>query len=563
MSAPRVAPGTIIAGKYQVRNCIGHSGSAATYLAMSADGREVVLKMFDPAIRQRADIMGDIERTYAATNALPHDVAVPLLDAGYDTATLAPFSVSERILLPSLPQLVAQRPLSPEDAARLLELLAHLLDQAHARGFCHHALKPANIFVGFAQGQGVRVTDFGAGLARSAVPSQEGYALDMPWVSPEQVQGAPATVAADVFGAALVVFYALTGASYFRSCHGTLDVAAWQHELMGPRVPASVRAKELGIHLPPALDAVLGRALAVDPAGRYRSVGEFATLFEATVSAGGEAQATLVVPASALGLAVGAPPPSTPSPAAGQVPLRAPAPVAAPLVASTLLSAQPQIFPYGQPLPEAAAEGSLGETAAGRSVGSRNPPRRGGTKQLVPILVGLAVLLLLGGAAAAWVVMGKKGDSGASRGASTKPSADAVSSASATTAVPPASSVEAPPPAASEAAPTPSGSAAEVDAGPAAPEARFVCDPECDEIKCDDKPTELGKPVVLTPGKHVIVASKAGYLSVREVMTVKPGEAIEKQFKLFPKPAAPTSSGTAPATGSGKQPCGGFLKRCK
>ena len=75
MSAPQLAPGTVVAQKYQLGACLGFAGSSATYQAVGSDGREVVLKLFDPGIRQRADIMAALEQTYAATNALPQDVA--------------------------------------------------------------------------------------------------------------------------------------------------------------------------------------------------------------------------------------------------------------------------------------------------------------------------------------------------------------------------------------------------------------------------------------------------------------------------------------------------------
>jgi len=168
MTAPQLAPGTVVAQKYRLGACLGYSGSAAAYQAASAEGREVVLKIFDPAIRQRADIMQAIEQTYAATNALPQDVAVPLLDAGYDAGTGAPFSVSERIPFPSLLAICAQRALSPDEASNVLAVLAQVLDRAHARQLFHHAIKPTNVFVGFAQGHGVRITDFGASLPRTA-----------------------------------------------------------------------------------------------------------------------------------------------------------------------------------------------------------------------------------------------------------------------------------------------------------------------------------------------------------------------------------------------------------
>ncbi len=126
-------------------------------------------------------------------------------------------------------------------------------------------------------------------------------------------------------------------------------------------------------------------------------------------------------------------------------------------------------------------------------------------------------------------------------------------------------------------APADTGSAAPADTGSAAPsaapdaptESTLACDPDCDEIKVDDKAIELGKPVVLEPGKHVLIASKSGYLTVRETVTVKAGQKVERTFKLREKPAAPGNSSPCglikpPAqAGAGPGPMGETCKPCK
>jgi hypothetical protein len=584
MTAPQLAPGTVVAQKYRLGACLGYSGSSATYQATSAEGRDVVLKIFDPAIRQRADIMAAIEQTYAATNALPHDVVVPLLDAGYDAATGAPFSVSERIPFPSLAQIAAQRPLSPDEVTNVLAVIAQLLDRAHARQLFHHALKPTNIFVGFAQGYGVRVTDFGAGLSRTAVPTQEGYALAAPWLAPEQVQAAaPAGAGADVFAAALIAFYALTGRPYWRSCQGELNLAGWQQEVLGARVPASARARELGALLNNSFDTALAAGLAVDPAQRYRTVGELAAAIDGVVSARApESQATMAFPTGApSGPGTYPPAPGAPgiAPASGPPPgmgsLRqatyeglgvaspgaqaSPYPQAAPYPASPgpypgsqamppaampqpsmPQIAAPAVDPGGYPgpyvsnqAPPAGAQANLGETAAGRPIDPAIHQRRKSTSKLVPILVALTAVVLLGGGVVAFFVLGKKPpiDPRPAASASALPSASApapepTASASAVPSAEPSAVPSAEPSAAPTAEPAPGA------------EVTLACDPECDEIKVDDKPIELGKPLTLTPGKHQVTGKKEGFLSVKETITVKDGSPLEKTFKLKEKPVA-------------------------
>ena len=557
MSAPQLPAGTVIANKYSVVALLGYGGSSATYAAVGADGREVALKVFDPAIRQRADIMAAIEQTYAGTNALPADVAVPLLDAGYDAATGAPFSVTERIAFPSLAQLAAQRPLSPDEVGTLLAYLARALDAAHARQLFHHALKPTNIFVGFGQGQGVRITDFGAGLPRAAVPTQEGYAIAAPWLAPEQVSGGVAAAGSDVFSVALVAFYALTGRCYWRSCQGPPDLNGWQRELQSPRTPPSARARELGATLSVGFDGIIGASLSVDPAQRFRSVGELAGAFESLVATKGpETAATMAFPGIALGLGGGDYPPP-PQPLAGHGHPQGhpqghpPQQIIPPATAPTPLSQQPTLHaahaqqqqqpPQQSPggyMPMQGQPSSPGLDPARRPTMEIGQQRRPASSKLAPILVGLVALVLVVGGVGAWIVMGRK----------TTPETVIVpvtSASAVVSAAPPASAVEVP-----SAAPTTE------PAAPTGEEIALSCDPGCDEIKIDDKPIDLDKPIFVAAGKHTFVASKAEFKTVTETDTIVAGKKFEKQFKLVAaKPTGPVSTPTVV-----KPKCSRFIK---
>lgn len=543
MSAPQLPAGTVIANKYSVVALLGYGGSSATYAAVGADGREVALKVFDPAIRQRADIMAAIEQTYAGTNALPADVAVPLLDAGYDAATGAPFSVTERIALPSLAQLAAQRPMSPEEVGTLLAYLARALDAAHARQLFHHALKPTNIFVGFAQGQGVRITDFGAGLPRAAVPTQEGYAIAAPWLAPEQVTGGVAGVGSDVFSLALVAFYALTGRCYWRSCQGAPDLNAWQRELQAPRTPPSARARELGAVLSTGLDGLLGASLSVDPAQRFRSVGELAGAFESLVATKGpETAATMAFPGMALGLGGDYPPPPQPLAGHGQpqqvIPAAsAPTPLAqqATLHSGHASAQQPQGPGGYAPMPGQPSSPAIEH--ARRPTMEMGQLRRPASSKLAPVLVGLVALVLVIGGVGAWIVLGRK----------TGPESIIIPVSSASVAVadsaaPTTSAAEAP-----SAVPTTE------PAAPAGEEVTLTCDPACDDIKVDDAAIELDKPLRLAAGKHTVVATKADFKPVTETITVVAGEKLEKQWKLVARVSGPAPTVVKPK-------CSRFIK---
>ncbi len=294
MSAPRLTAGGVIGGKYSVRNILGDGGAVITYHCTSQQGQEVAVKLYDPAVASHTTVMKSLEQAYAATNALPANSAAPIIDAGYDQPTLAPYSVTEMLRLPSL--LSQHRRLAPEEVVALLKGLARSLDLAHVRQVVHGAIKPTNVFVG-PQSNPVVVTDFAANLAKAAVPTQEGFVTSAPWIAPEQAQSGAITPSADVFSAGLLCFFALTGCSYWRSCQGqSFELAGWQEELRSPRTPASQRAAELGVPLSPTLDIVLWKALSNDPNDRYKSIGEFATLMEDSMRAQVGNAATMALP---------------------------------------------------------------------------------------------------------------------------------------------------------------------------------------------------------------------------------------------------------------------------
>ena len=278
MTAPQLAPGQVIAGKYSIRSQLGYGGATATYAAVLAPGREVVARLLSPQLAQRGDVLASLQQAGAFTNSLPADTTAHILESGFDPQTGAPFTVTELVALPSLAQAAKSRPLPVADVVLVLHAIARAVDAAHAQRIAHGGLKPQNVFVGSPPQKSVRVVDFGMALVRGALPTPEGRSNAAPWMAPEQWQGAPPIPASDVFSAGLVAFFAATGKPYWRSSQGpaATDLTELQKELAGARVPASARARELGASLSVGFDAVLGRALAANPAERFASVSELA-----------------------------------------------------------------------------------------------------------------------------------------------------------------------------------------------------------------------------------------------------------------------------------------------
>lgn len=595
MTAPHLAPGTVLSGRsynFSIQALVAHAGSSATFRALSSAGGEAMVKVYDPAVRQRPDITSAMERVYAETMQLPGDVIVHVLEAGYDPTSGAPFSATAFVQLPSIAQLVARRPLSTAEVGGMLKSLARGLDAAHIRQVAHHALKPTNVFLGGAPNHEARVTDFGAGLVRIAVPTHDGYALSAPWLAPEQAQqGQQAGPAADIFSAALVAFYALTGRSFWRACQGqTPDLNAWQQELFGGRAVASLRASELGIPLNAALDPVFSRALSVDPRQRYRTLGELAAAFDAAANQAQGVGATMAFPAidaapppqaaqAPYGGAATQMPPTQVSPQQGQPGQQTAqwggAQQSAPsggMSGPTLVSAAAQA-PDQNPATAAAAMTMIPMAAEG-------PRARARASKMVPIFLGITAAVLIGGAVAAFVFLGKEEQGSGAAGTSSAVTVPAPSGALTTTETP------------SAAAPVPSASTTAAAAPAPEVQIKVACVPGCDSVQLDGKAVEeITKPAKVTAGKHTLTATKEGYAPFEETVEIEitgteakvtftregsPAQTSQVKdlakpldhkvaLALQPKAAAPTSTGspattstgtkTSTGTGTKKPPC--------
>ena len=165
----------------------------------------------------------------------------------------------------------------PRDTAlRWLREAAAGLDVAHAAGIVHRDVKPANLLLD--SRDRLAVGDFGiARLADDAQMTMTGQVLGTAaYISPEQALGRPAEPASDRYALALVAHELLTGSRPFAG--GPPAAQARQHAEARP-TPAS--CSEPG--LPAALDAVLARGLAKDPADRPRTASELVGAIESAL----------------------------------------------------------------------------------------------------------------------------------------------------------------------------------------------------------------------------------------------------------------------------------------
>jgi len=256
--------------RYRIERELGRGGMATVYLAQDLrHARQVAIKVLRPEV---AASLG-AERFLAeirVTAQFQHPHILPLHDSGSVDGFL--FFVMPYVEGESLrSRLERERQLSVDDAVRITCEVASALEAAHHRGVVHRDIKPENILL--REGTAL-VADFGIALAMSeASPrvTNPGLALGTPqYMSPEQATGAGAIDSrADVYALGTMCYEMLAGEAPFTGTSATAIIAK------RAAAPApSVRILRAAI--PPAIETVVSRALAREPADRYRTAGAFA-----------------------------------------------------------------------------------------------------------------------------------------------------------------------------------------------------------------------------------------------------------------------------------------------
>lgn len=203
----------------------------------------------------------------------------------------------------------------PAVAADIVTAVAEALDYAHGRGCLHRDVKPANILLSNPEARGRRILLSDFGLARELEDSSGLTATNMTvgsihYAAPEQLMGQRLDGRADQYALGATAYHLLTGRPPFDNSKGAVVIS---HHLTTPPPLMATNRPDLG-----RLDAVIGRAMAKDPAGRFENCHEFARHFaEVVASEPDNRGATLVTPStpapSVSPPARLSPPPSTPT----------------------------------------------------------------------------------------------------------------------------------------------------------------------------------------------------------------------------------------------------------
>ncbi|MCC4491934.1 MULTISPECIES: Stk1 family PASTA domain-containing Ser/Thr kinase [Limosilactobacillus] len=262
-------PGYEIGHRYRIIRSLGEGGMANVYLAhdMVLD-RDVSVKLLRLDLRDDPSTKRRFHREAMAATQLndPHIVGIYDVDEDHGLQ----YMVMQYVKGTDLKAYIKKHyPIPLPQVIDIMEQVLSAVATAHAHGIIHRDLKPQNILID--ENKNVKITDFGIAVAVSQDSLTQTNTLmgSVHYLSPEQARGSIATKQSDIYSLGIILFELLTGKVPFEG--ETAVSIALKH--FREEIPS---VREQNKEIPQALENVIIKATAKEPAERYSSVDEMA-----------------------------------------------------------------------------------------------------------------------------------------------------------------------------------------------------------------------------------------------------------------------------------------------
>src|SRR3989449_1201147 len=247
---------------YRVVSKVGRGGSSIVYLAeRESDKQQVVLKILNATAGLDEILLQRFVQEFDIISSIDHPNVVKIYDRGFSDRHA--YIAMEYFPNGSLAEVIAQG-LSGRQALSLLAQGPSALREVHNRGIIHRDIKPGNLM---ARADGsIVLADFGIAkrLGEDKGRTLQGELYGTPYyVSPEQIEGSPATMQSDIYALGLIFYEMLTRQRPF-DAESVSGLIALHVSAPRPKLPDEFADYQ----------GLLDRMIAVDPRNRFKRADE-------------------------------------------------------------------------------------------------------------------------------------------------------------------------------------------------------------------------------------------------------------------------------------------------
>lgn len=280
--------GSKIAG-YTLQSEVGEGGTSAVYKAVHSSNGTVALKVLREKLRHDKTAVARFVREAQYGTRVLHPNVVKTIEIGQSDNGLH-FLAIEWAAGELLERYAKQHaPLSSEETSVIISQIGAAVQAAHSARIVHRDLKPENVMYDPETRQ-VKLLDFGIATDVQAAADERltraGFFVgSLMYVAPEALSGEIVTPAADQYSLATIAYYLMTRCLPYTA---KAPREMFTQLLTLPPIPLNAARERLKFSV--ALEQVVMKALAKEPASRYPDVLAFVTAFEQAVSNGGNAK---------------------------------------------------------------------------------------------------------------------------------------------------------------------------------------------------------------------------------------------------------------------------------
>ncbi|MFI0712861.1 protein kinase [Streptomyces inhibens] len=257
----------LLGQRYELVEQLGRGGMGTVYRAVDRRlRRTVAVKTLSAELALQPEFLSRFQREAHAAAALNHPGVATVHDVGEDAGggSAEPFLVMEYVEGRTLSQVLNEGRLPVAQALDIAGQVLEALEHSHRHAIVHRDIKPANVML---TGTGkIKVVDFGIAKALSEMATRltgTGVAVGTPaYLAPEQIRGGESDHRTDLYAVGCLLYELLTGRPPYT---GDSPFSVMHQHLAAEPVPPS----QLRPELPPAVDAVIVRALRKDRQDRF------------------------------------------------------------------------------------------------------------------------------------------------------------------------------------------------------------------------------------------------------------------------------------------------------